>query len=111
MELTDIEIIRTNLYPQSPVARAFTRVTGRVVHWLKLLWHSGLRRAATKRRTLAVCESAPLGDRRFVSVIQFEHRRFLIASSPTSINLISQLSDDPASLAFTEPDKKRSESN
>jgi flagellar biogenesis protein FliO len=43
---------------------------------------------------LFVRETAALGDRRFVSVIQFESRRFLIGSSAASVTLLAQLPDD-----------------
>jgi hypothetical protein len=45
------------------------------------------------RKQLSVRETTALGDRRFVSVIQFERRRFLIGSSPSSITLLSRLPD------------------
>jgi len=50
--------------------------------------------ARTKRKALAIRETAALGDRRFVSVIQFERRRFLIGSSPSSITLLARLPDE-----------------
>ncbi len=43
----------------------------------------------------SVRETAALGNRRFVSVIQFESQRFLIGSSPTSVTLLAQLPDQP----------------
>jgi flagellar biogenesis protein FliO len=61
---------------------------------LKDLCRSALRRARGKRKTLAVRETAALGDRRFVSVIQFERQRFLVGSSPSSVTLLAQLPDE-----------------
>jgi flagellar biogenesis protein FliO len=58
-------------------------------------WRALALRAAGKRKTLAVCETAGLGDRRFVSVIRFERQRFLVASSPASVTLLAQLPDEP----------------
>lgn len=55
---------------------------------------SALRRMRSQRKTLAVRETAALGDRRFVSVIQFERQRFLVGSSPASVTLLAQLPDD-----------------
>jgi flagellar biogenesis protein FliO len=46
------------------------------------------------RKALSVRETDALGDRRFVSVIQFERQRFLIGSSPSSITLLSHLPDE-----------------
>ena len=68
---------------------------------LRLFWHSLARRAARRDKSLVVRETAVLGDRRFVSVIQFERQRFLIASSPSSITLLSPLPDEPANGAET----------
>jgi flagellar biogenesis protein FliO len=63
---------------------------------LKVLWRSVIRRAGISRqhKALAVRETATLGDRRFVSVVQFERQRFLIGSSPSSITLLAQLPDE-----------------
>jgi len=69
--------------------------------WRSLLWKSLLCRAGSKRKTLSVRETAALGDRRFVSVIQFEHKRFLIGSSPAAITLLSQLPDESPSPEVT----------
>jgi len=62
---------------------------------LKILWRL-VRRAGSKRKTLSVRESAALGDRRFVSVVQFERLRFLIGSSSSSVTLLAQLPDESA---------------
>lgn len=63
---------------------------------LRVCWRFLIHRAASRKRKLAVQETVALGDRRFVSVIQFERHRFLIASSPSSVSLLSRLSDEPA---------------
>jgi len=47
-----------------------------------------------KQKRLLVRESAALGDRRFVAVVQFERKRFLIGVSPASITLLAALPDD-----------------
>src|SRR5271163_5088071 len=62
--------------------------------WRKLIWRTLVRRAGGKRKALAVQETAALGDRRFVCVIQFERQRFLIGSSPSSVTLLAQLPDE-----------------
>jgi len=74
----------------------------RSVIWKSSIWRSLVRRAASKRKTLSVRETAALGDRRFVSVIQFERQRFLIASSPSAVTLLSQLPDESLSAEETE---------
>ena len=113
MELAEMEItpIQIRTAPAaSPVggalARTFSRTFARTsllaaarlrVLWRSVIWRSLVRRAGRKRKTLSIRETAALGDHRFVSVIQFEHQRFLIGSSPSSITLLSQLPDESAS--------------
>ena len=50
-------------------------------------------RSRPKRKSLQVRESAPLGDRRFVAVIQFERKRFLIGYCASSVTLLAALPD------------------
>lgn len=52
-----------------------------------------------KRNALTVRETVSLGDRRFVCVVEFECRRYLIGSSPSSVTLLSQLPDQFAASA------------
>ncbi len=88
-KLARIEIMPRPARRNSP--RFFTLAATR----LKVLWRSVIRHATNKRKALSVRETAALGDRRFVSVIQFESQRFLIGSSPTSVTLLAQLPDQP----------------
>jgi flagellar biogenesis protein FliO len=110
MELAEMEITRTQIRSGTPSnsplagawARTFTRAStfaaARLrVLWRSVIWRSVVFRAGSKRKTLSVRETAALGDRRFVCVIQFERQRFLIGSSPSSITLLSQLPDESAS--------------
>jgi flagellar biogenesis protein FliO len=120
MELAPMEItqtqIRTHTPPNSTLARAVARTFARTfartsmlaaarlkVFWRSVIWRSLslVRRASSKRKTLSVRETAALGDRRFVSVIQFERQRFLIASSPSSVTLLAQLPDESAGRQIT----------
>ncbi len=117
MELTRSEI-RVHTRPHPPLVRALARllthastrlrVAWRSALWRSLVWRSLVRRsllctswvcrAGSKRKALSVRETAALGDRRFVSVIQFERQRFLIASSPSSVTLLAQLpAESPSS--------------
>ena len=110
MELTRSQI-RTHTRPHPPLVRALGRTltlaAARLkVAWRSALWRSLVRRswvcrAGSKRKELSVRETAALGDRRFVSVIQFERQRFLIASSPSSVTLLAQLSDESPSSEVT----------
>jgi len=59
---------------------------------LAALW-----RRQHKRRSLSVRETAGLGERRFVAVVQFEERRFLIGGGPASVTLLAELAgEDPS---------------
>jgi flagellar biogenesis protein FliO len=90
MESTQLEIVPT--YPPNSM-----RLIALAASLLKAFWHAVMSHAGRKRKALSVRESAALGDRRFVSVIQFERQRFLIGSSPSSVTLLAQLPDQPAS--------------
>ncbi len=105
MEITQIEVQRRPLLGRAlaralarRLARTLVRTSALAAGQLKVFWHSVAGRAGIKRKrkTLSVRETAALGDRRFVSVIQFERQRFLIGSSPTSVTLLSQLPDESA---------------
>ena len=68
-------------------SRVFASASSRVgAHWRAII-----SRAHRRRKALVVLESSPLGDRRLVSVIQFEEQRFLIGSSAASITLLARL--------------------
>jgi flagellar biogenesis protein FliO len=65
------------------------------------LWAGLLRLGRGRPRRLRLCESLPLGDRRFVAVVEFDSARFLVGGTPSSLVLLSQLADagprtDPA---------------
>lgn len=50
-----------------------------------------LRRSASKR--LRLCESLPLGEHRFVAVVEFDTARFLVGGTASSLVLLSRLGD------------------
>jgi flagellar biogenesis protein FliO len=54
-----------------------------------------LRRVKVRRRarSLFVCETLSLGERRLLMVVQFERRRFLIGATNQSISLLGRLDD------------------
>ncbi len=56
---------------------------------LGVLW-----RTQHKRRSLVIKETAGLGERRFVAVLQFERQRFLIGGSAGSVTLLAQLPEE-----------------
>lgn len=102
MKLLQMEITQTQIptHPRPNWSRLLALAAGRLkLVWRSVIWRSLslVRRAGSKRKALAVRETAALGDRRFVSVIQFERQRFLIGSSPSSVTLLAQLPDESAS--------------
>ena len=76
----------------APVCRG---VFGRLLQICQLtLGH--LWRTQHKRRSLLIKETAGLGERRFVAVLQFERQRFLIGGSPGSVTLLAHLPEEKA---------------
>jgi flagellar biogenesis protein FliO len=57
------------------------------------LWERLLRLSRRTPRRLRLCESLPLGERRFVAVVEFEAARFLVGGTPSSLVLLSRLAD------------------
>jgi flagellar biogenesis protein FliO len=47
-------------------------------------------------KRLRLCESLPLGERRFVAVVEFDAERFLVGGTPSSMVLLSRLADGRA---------------
>jgi flagellar biogenesis protein FliO len=63
--------------------------------------------AARPERRLRVCESVPLGEKRFLAVVKFERNRFLIGCTANSVVLLTRLDQDdsasfPEALAVAE---------
>ena len=73
-----------NVLPPSILMRAIKSA------WVNVgtLW-----RVQGKRRSLLVKETAGLGERRFVAVVQFEQQRFLVGGGPGSVALLARLRD------------------
>jgi flagellar biogenesis protein FliO len=57
------------------------------------VWERVLRLSRRAPRRLRLCESLPLGERRFVAVVEFEAARFLVGGTPSSMVLLSRLTD------------------
>jgi len=60
---------------------------GRLAFWYERLLRLGRR----SPRRLRLCETLPLGDRRFVAVVEFEGARFLLGGTATTLVLLSRL--------------------
>ena len=57
------------------------------------MWKRTLRISRRTPKHLRLCESLPLGERRFVAVVEFERERFLLGGTPSSLVLLSRLAD------------------
>ena len=55
------------------------------------LWERVLRFSQRPPRRLRLCESLPLGERRFVAVVEFDQSRFLVGGTSSSLVLLSRL--------------------
>ena len=61
--------------------------------WLRALWERILRVSRGAPKRLRLCESLPLGERRFVAVVEFDQARFLVGGTPSSLVLLARLGD------------------
>lgn len=57
------------------------------------LWERALRLTRRVPKRLRLCENLPLGERRFVAVIEFDATRFLVGGTASSLTLLSRLPD------------------
>lgn len=57
------------------------------------LWSRVLRISRRSPKSLRLCASLPLGERRFVAVVEFEQARFLVGGTSSSLVLLSRLRD------------------
>jgi flagellar biogenesis protein FliO len=57
------------------------------------LWKRTLRVSRRAPKQLRLRESLPLGERRFVAVVEFEKERFLLGGTSSSLVLLSRLAD------------------
>jgi hypothetical protein len=48
-------------------------------------------KVSRRKRTLLLCETLPLGEKRFLAIVQVEQQRFLIAATNQSISLLQCL--------------------
>lgn len=59
--------------------------------WVSKLWEQMLQLRRRAPRRLRLCESLPLGERRFVAVVEFERSRFLVGGTSASLVLLARL--------------------
>ena len=60
---------------------------------LVALWERVRRLSQRAPKRLRLCESLPLGERRFVAVVEFDRARFLVGGTPSALVLLSRLAD------------------
>jgi flagellar biogenesis protein FliO len=72
------------------------------------LWERLLRLGRRAPRRLRLCESLPLGDRRFVAVVEFDRERFLVGGTSSSLVLLSRLEEAGAQAGREAEDVSRS---
>jgi flagellar biogenesis protein FliO len=58
---------------------------------VRALWQRILSFSRRPPRRLRLCESLPLGERRFVAVVEFEESRFLLGGTSASLVLLARL--------------------
>jgi flagellar biogenesis protein FliO len=68
-----------------------------------------LRLGRREPRRLRLCESLPLGDRRFVAVVEFDRSRFLVGGTSASLALLARLEDSGADAIQTPRDAEEQE--
>ena len=61
--------------------------------WTVALWKRLLRLSSPTPKRLRLFESLPLGERRFVAVVEFDTARFLVGGTSSSLVLLSRLGD------------------
>ena len=63
---------------------------------LSALWTRMRRMSLRTEKRLRLCENLPLGERRFVAVVEFENERFLLGGTASSLVLLARLAGEMA---------------
>lgn len=69
----------------------------------------GLRWRTRPPRQLRVCENLALGEKRFLSVVEFGQRKFLVGGTGNSLAMLAMLSDGPRSNPDAGPEASQNE--
>jgi len=77
----------------------------RVLETLRVLVRSI--KMTRRERLLKICETLPLGDKRFLAVVQIEGNRLLIGATNQSITLLDRLNPATTAQAKREPAQAR----
>jgi hypothetical protein len=95
LDLTN-DPLATRTVPQDWFIRTLSRGADCLLKVLRELWaRAGQVRVRQNRKRLRVCETVPLGEKRFVAVIQVDDKQFLVGGASNSVSLLAQL-DKPA---------------
>jgi flagellar biogenesis protein FliO len=76
--------------------RSVSRTGKPLLHGALALWRQILRISQRQPRNLRLCESLPLGDRRFVAVVEYERSRFLVGGTASSLVLLARIGEECA---------------
>ena len=101
LETTDCRIVPARQQNEEPPPNRVSILRGE----LQWLWNGLLSLKSRRPRRLRLCESLALGDRRFVAVIEYEGRRFLVGGTSGSLALLDRLdttANDPKAEATGE---------
>ena len=66
---------------------------GRLKSVASVIWANALRLPRRVPRRLRLCESLPLGEHRFVAVIEFDGEGFLVGGTSASLVLLARVGD------------------
>ncbi|HEV2469744.1 MAG TPA: flagellar biosynthetic protein FliO [Candidatus Sulfotelmatobacter sp.] len=80
-------------------AAAVVPRTSELPQQFRKLWQRIFMIGPKRTRRLRLCETLPLGDRRFVAVIEFEEMRYLIGGTSSSLSLLAQLETKAQAIA------------
>lgn len=79
--------------PATPATPGAGPAPGELWRQMGAWWKRILRLSHRAPRRLRLAESLPLGERRFVAVIEFEQARFLLGGTSASLVLLARLPD------------------
>lgn len=61
-------------------------------------------RCGRKQRCMRLCETLPLGDRRYLALVEIDGRRFLVGAAANSLSLLARLPSPPDPFTGAVPD-------
>jgi hypothetical protein len=79
--------------------RGISRTVSAMLQQARALWRQILRISRRQPRSLHLCESLPLGDRRFVAVVQYGRSRFLVGGTSSSLVLLARIGEESSDSA------------